>query len=74
MLVNKLCTGRHGLCSRTGKHHIVLTGTDRNTGKLWTRIAEPYPPKLCSKLAAILIETSDLQRSAKASNLLTKVS
>ncbi len=52
-----LCEGRGGVCSRKGAPHIALTGRDVGSGQLWTRIAEPYPTKLCAKLCCHLVAT-----------------
>jgi len=45
------CSGRHGLCSRTGARHIDLNGRSP-TGPLWSTIAAAKPPGLCRELAA----------------------
>ena len=45
------CQVRHGMCSLSGKPHIVLKGCDPVSKRLWTKIAEPYPPKLCALYA-----------------------
>ena len=37
------------ICSRTGKPHIELSGKIGNTFK--TKLAEPYPPTMCSYIA-----------------------
>ena len=47
----QLCRGTGGLCSRSNKPHITLTGKDPASGLLWTRIAEPYPHKFCNMYA-----------------------
>lgn len=39
------CSGRGGLCSRTGKPHVILTGTHPTTHTSMTKHAEPYPNK-----------------------------
>ena len=46
------CTGI-GICSKTGKQHFQLTGSN-SKGVPWTRIAQPYPLKLCRALAHAL--------------------
>ena len=51
------CLGaRRGCCARTGKGHQALCGLAPSApGKpqqFWTKIAEPYPRKLCLRLAA----------------------
>ena len=47
----KLCAGRKGVCSFTGLPHIVLSGVDPSSKRLWTKIAEPYPVRMCSAFA-----------------------
>ena len=50
-LGERRCLGaRRGLCAATQQPHRPLTGQTPD-GKLWTKIAEPYPRKLC-KVAA----------------------
>ena len=49
------CLGaKRGLCKFTGKPHIALSGQTAS-GEWWTRIAEPYPRRLCQKLATIFL-------------------
>lgn len=50
----RLCQGPPGICSRTHKHHLQLTGSASN-GIPWTRIAQPYPKQLCHHLAHALV-------------------
>ena len=56
--LSRLCKGRKGICSRTHKHHIVLSGSSNQSGKLWTSIAQEYPSALASALANKLINAS----------------
>ena len=37
------CNGRKGMCGFRDSRHITLSGVDRSTGLLWTRLAEEYP-------------------------------
>ena len=56
------CLGsRRGLCKRTGLPHTPLCGTAAN-GQWLTKIAEPYPCKLCTVLALCFMnfETAQL--------------
>jgi hypothetical protein len=53
----RLCQGRGGICSRTHKPHIVLSGTS-SSGVLWTSLAQAYPTRLCTAVAASFIEAS----------------
>ena len=43
------CSSKGGICDRTGKAHIQLAGAQN--GVLRTKLAEPYPPRLCRRLA-----------------------
>lgn len=56
------CSGRHGRCSRTGRHHIVLTGRDKASGHLWTHLAAAYPPAMCTAAARWMNESWELSR------------
>jgi len=47
------CLSQLGRCSVTGKKHIILQGRDA-AGNFLTRKAQPYPPKLCDRLAFII--------------------
>ena len=58
-LLNKCCQGRHGLCSRTGRHHIILKGQDPVSKQLWTHLAQPYPASFCHAGANLLIDSAD---------------
>ena len=57
--LDRRCSGRHGYCSRTGRKHICLQGTDPKSRRLWTSIAEPYPAAMAAKAADLLIQTSE---------------
>ncbi len=53
-LAQAVCTNcPRGLCSRTGKPHFLLSGSN-SQGVPWTRVAQPYPTRLCRQLAYIL--------------------
>ena len=49
---HKLCTGSSGYCT-TGRRHVQLTGSS-NKGIPLTRIAQPYPGRLCHALGYAL--------------------
>ena len=49
----RTCSGK-ALCSSTNKPHIVLSGNNKQ-GIPWTKIAEPYPTRLASMLAKVLL-------------------
>ena len=52
--LHRPCQGHPpGYCSRTGQRHWLLTGSGPGN-KPWTKIAEPYPKKLCNDLAHVL--------------------
>ena len=53
--LGKTCAGRAGVCSRTLRPHLQLSGRDPVSRKLWTQIAEPYPRNLSESLAYALL-------------------
>ena len=55
-LIERRCTGCRGICSRTGRKHVQLSGTDPKTGQFLTHLAEPYPRGLCSAIVKALCE------------------
>ena len=55
--LGKTCTGRRGLCSRTGLPHIQLNG--RTQGISWTKIAEPYPAPWAAAAAHCLVHAAE---------------
>ena len=57
--LDKRCTGRSSLCSRTSKYHIQLSGTDPVSKRLWTSIAQSYPKRHSASLAKSLSTASD---------------
>jgi len=67
---NHKCTGLKGLCSKTGKHHIVLKGTDPVSKRLWTKVAEPYPRHLCKLYALFIVKYLVRARPPNLQNLL----
>ena len=52
-MLRKTCSGCSGICSRTKKKHLQLTGT-APCGKPWTAVAQVYPKGLCVVLAKLL--------------------
>ena len=50
-----LCKPSNGLCNCSGRRHIILTGTDPVSHIKWTKLAEPYPNKLCTFIASHLV-------------------
>ena len=52
--LHRPCQGHPpGVCSRTGRRHWLLTGSGPGN-QPWTKIAEPYPSRLCLDLAHVL--------------------
>jgi hypothetical protein len=49
----RTCIGNTGICTRTHKPHFQLTGSDKQSIP-WTRVAMPYPDRLCHDLAFVL--------------------
>jgi len=60
--LERKCSGHKGICSRSRKPHIVLSGSCKGSGKLWTAIAQEYPSKLCDVIAATLAASSNASR------------
>ena len=63
--LSERCTGRQGICSRSHKHHIVLSGTSKEHGLLWTTIAKGYPKRLAKALGDSLINSAVSKRLNK---------
>ena len=55
-LVKQCIPHRRGLCSRTGKPHVILRGGCPGTGKPMTHFAAAYPQRLNSMLGHILAD------------------
>ena len=49
------CTGRKGICSMSGKQHIILTGKSTEHNMLWTSVAQEYPVPLARQIAQLLV-------------------
>ena len=64
LLPEARCRGR-GICSRTQRHHLRLTGMDPQSGRPWTLVAEPYPKPLC-RVWWSAIETSSANLGLQA--------
>jgi len=56
--LRRLCSGRKGLCSKSGLHHLILSGNDPASKLPMTRIAQTYPAMLSKVLASILGDSS----------------
>ena len=52
--LSRLCQGRRGWCSFSGKRHWVLSGSSPS-GVPWTRVAQPYPQRLARALSKALL-------------------
>ena len=62
--LQKLCSGKKGICSKTSKPHIVLSGASKEHGVLWTALAQRYPEPFSRACAHALFS------AAEASHLL----
>ena len=51
--LSRVCSGTKGICSRTERHHIQLSGKNEQNVS-WTRVAQPYPTRLATALARAL--------------------
>jgi hypothetical protein len=49
------CHSCHGLCAHSGKRHQQLTGRSPH-GPLWSAVASAYPPKMCTAIAARIVQ------------------
>ena len=58
--LDRMCHRSKGLCEFSNKMHIPLTGKDKATGRNWTSIACPYPPRLGSALASALVNAANI--------------
>jgi hypothetical protein len=67
--LNMICKGHHGICSRSNKHHIVLTGSDPISKQLWTHIAQPYPAAFATAAADALIDSAGFVRDRRLSSI-----
>ena len=56
--LTKKCSGHKGICSRSHKPHIVLSGCSKQHGVLWTSLAQKYPPLLSKHIARKIIDQS----------------
>ena len=62
--ISRRCKGR-GTGSFSGVAHQTLSGRHPMLGKLWTVIAQPYPMRLCERLATVLTEHVEEKRSRR---------
>ena len=63
----RLCKGR-AICDRSRCAHQSLQGSGPD-GRMWTKIAEPYPATLCDKLAACFEEALGTALTRKLQSL-----
>ena len=59
--LTRVCTGRGGACSFSGRRHQPLRGRAPN-GLWWTKVAEPYPKGLCIAVAHLIALVRDRRR------------
>ena len=53
--LGSLCPSTGGICSASGKPHIVLSGTDPDTKKLFTAGAQEYPKLFARAIASLVL-------------------
>jgi len=63
--LHRKCSGRGGVCSSSGKYHIVLSGRDPKSNRLWTAIAQPYPTGFAAAFASAFEETVETLQLAR---------
>ena len=56
-----LCQGSGGLCSATGRPHLVISGRHPD-GAQWGPITQEYPEALCSAIADALVDSADTRK------------
>eukprot|EP00959_Pyramimonas_sp_CCMP1952_P275784 5764596-Pyramimonas_sp.AAC.1 len=61
--IHQRCIGQKGLCSVTGKPHLILEGVDPASGRKRTAIAASYPKVLSRTLARTLRLVAENNRS-----------
>eukprot|EP00959_Pyramimonas_sp_CCMP1952_P324889 6800318-Pyramimonas_sp.AAC.1 len=52
--LSRQCSGTNGVCSRTGRKHVILSGP-APSGAPWTQVAQPCPQQLNRALARALV-------------------
>ena len=67
-----LCCGRKGFCSFSNRPHQILEGRDKVRKRLWTSIAEPYPPKFCQHFGQMFIDSFEDRRHRRLNHLLIR--
>ncbi len=58
------CTGQ-AVCSFSNKKHIVLTGRDSVSGRLWTSLACAYPMPMAWDMARMLSQAAERLKSQR---------
>jgi hypothetical protein len=53
------CSGRKGICSATGKPHVIFKGADPVSKQLWTHIAQPYPLRFARLAGSLMTNSAD---------------
>ena len=62
--LRRLCSDKHGACSAAQQVHIQLQGAAPG-GQPWTKVAEPYPPRLAREIAIHMTQSADYRRRRK---------
>ena len=55
--LKKMCSGRHGMCSRSLRPHTILEGVDPVTKRLRTLQANPYPLSFAQGGASMMVDS-----------------
>ena len=58
--LQKVCTGKRGICSRTGNRHVILEGNDEQ-GRKRTAVAAEYPRLLAKAASRCIVEALHIQ-------------
>jgi hypothetical protein len=67
-LLSRRCVGRRGICSASGRHHIVLSGAGPD-GRKYTSIAAAYPTRLAQALGRTVIFAIEAAKQSRLASL-----
>ena len=71
-LEDSVCVGaRRGICAFTGEPHFQLCGQD-SQGRWFTKLAQPYPTKLCTAVAKCLSDAEVSRIASHVNHVLTR--
>ena len=68
--LQRRCAGRRGMCSRSGRPHVILTG--HAGGTHLTAQAAAYPPLFCREVAKLIEHSMQIQAHRRLVNIISK--